>query len=142
MSNEIIWGAAGILLIIADVVFGTFFMLFLGISALITGALVWSGALPNPTWQWLTFAVLSSLGVILFRKKLVKSFGPSNEDRYQEHTGQKVQVVEEIPSNGTGRVLYRGAEWPATSRNGETIEKGTTAIIVKNEGITLIVDRG
>ncbi len=40
MSEPTVWGIAGLIMIIADVVLGTFFMLFLGGGALLTAILV------------------------------------------------------------------------------------------------------
>lgn len=140
MTPEIMWGAAGALLIIADVVFGSFFMLFLGAGALITGALVWAGLLPDPAWQSIVFAAASGLGVLAFRKKLLSWFGPDSNNKYTEHAGQRVEVVETIPAQGNGKVKYRGTEWLASSKNGVEIGAGSAAVITGNDGIVLEVE--
>lgn len=140
MTPEIMWGAAGALLIIADVVFGSFFMLFLGAGALITGALVWAGLLPDPAWQWIVFAAVSGIGVLAFRKKLLAWFGPDSNNKYNEHAGQRVEVVETIPAQGNGKVKYRGTEWLASSKNGVEIGAGSAAVITGNDGIVLEVE--
>lgn len=139
MTQEIIWGAVGLLLIIADVVFGTFFMLFLGAGALITAGLTWAGILPDPTYQWLVFGGTSVLGVLLFRKKLLQAFGPGSNEKYNEHTGQQVEVTEDIPLKGTGKVKYRGTEWLARSHDGKVIPAGEKVMITGNDGIILEV---
>lgn len=134
------WAVAGLLLIIADVVFGTFFMLFLGMGAILTALAVAIG-LPNDliAAQWLIFAVTSALGLILFRKKLVRSFGKESGSRYEEHVGQHVEVTTDIPHNGQGRVKYRGAEWPAITEDGSALSAGHKATITSTDGIILQV---
>lgn len=139
MNTATIWAVAGLILIILDVVSATFFMLFLGFGALITGALVWAGALPDPTYQWIVFAVLSAASMLAFRKKLAETMGNRSENKYNEHEGQIVLVETDIPGSGTGRVIYRGSHWPAVSANGNAISAGTHAIITGTDGITLKV---
>lgn len=140
MTPEIMWGAAGALLIIADVVFGSFFMLFLGAGALITAALVWAGLLPDPAWQWIVFAAVSGAGVLAFRKKLLAWFGPDGKSKYTEHAGNRVEVLVTIPAQGNGKVKYRGTEWLASSKSGIEISEGQTAVITGNDGIVLEVE--
>jgi membrane protein implicated in regulation of membrane protease activity len=139
MTPEIIWGSVGLALIIADLIFGTFFMLFLGGAALVTASLVWAGAIPNPTYQWLFFAALSAVSMLLFRKKLVEQFGSNKNDAYNEFEGQVVEVVDEIKPPNPGRVKFRGAEWIAQSHDDVVISAGDKAVIVNKDGIVLIV---
>lgn len=140
MNTETIWAVVGLLLIIADLIFGTFFILFVGAGALVTAILVWTGVLVDPTWQWIVFAVVSTLGLVLFRNKLVKAFGRGAKDTYDEHRGQRVVVAENIPANNTGRVSYRGAEWPAKTSDGSALEAGRSAVIKNYDGIILEVE--
>lgn len=139
MSVETTWAVAGLLLIIADVVFGTFYMLFIGAAALITALLVWLKVLPNESVQWLVFAVISIASVILFRKKLVTAFGKDGADKYVEHAGQKVNVLEAIPAHGIGKVTYKGSQWQAKTQDGTALEANSQAEIVTMDGIILIV---
>lgn len=139
MDAAVFWGSAGLLLVIVDVAFGSFFMLFLGAGALITGALAWGGILAAPVHQWLCFAATSSAGVLFLRKALIRRFGAQSTPRYDEHTGQRVLVCEAIPAGGSGRVIYRGAEWPARTYDGSAMPKDTHALIQSMDGIVLVV---
>lgn len=139
MNIETVWALAGVILIIADLIFGSFFILFVGAAALVTSGLVLIGVLPNPTWQWVVFAVLSTLGLVLFRNKLVNAFGKGSKDIFDEHKGQKVHVIRTISHNSEGRVLYRGVEWYARTEDGSIINEGDYAIVQKTDGITLVV---
>lgn len=139
MSPEVWWAVVGLVMVIADLIFGTFFILFVGAGALITALFVWVGIIPDPTWQWVLFAVSSTLGLVLFRKKLVDRFGRGGEDKYNEHIGQKVVVAEEIHPNRTGKVSYRGALWIAKSSGDEILPVGKSVTIAKADGIILEV---
>lgn len=139
MNSETIWALAGVVLIIADLLFGSFFILFVGAAALITSLLVLLGILPDPTWQWVVFATVSTLGLLLFRNKLVRFFGKGAQETFDEHKGQRVLVTETIPAHGNGHVMYRGVKWYAKSKDGSSIEEGNYAIVQYLDGITLIV---
>lgn len=139
MDAAIFWGAAGLILVIADVVFGSFFMLFLGAGALVAAALTWGGLLPESIHQWLCFAAASAAGVLFLRKPLLRRFGAQSTPRYDEHTGQRVLVCETIPAGGTGRVIYRGAEWPARTHDGSVLNQDAHALIQSLDGIVLVV---
>ncbi len=141
MNAEIIWGAAGLLLILADVVFGTFFVMFLGAGALITAALLWMGIPITNTMQWLIFAAISGLGVLLLRKKLMQWFGPSTEDRFQEHKSQPVLVTETVSPGKSGKVKYRGTEWQAATEENEELQAGEQAIITHLDGIVVYIGK-
>ena len=139
MSADIIWGVAGLLLIIADVIFGTFFVMFLGAGALITATLLWTGVPLNNTAQWLTFSAVSTLGVLLLRPKLMHWFGPSSEERFEEHKGQTVVVVEDVLPGKTGKIRYRGAEWQGATNGDDTIQAGENAVITHLDGIVVYI---
>jgi membrane protein implicated in regulation of membrane protease activity len=139
MSADLIWGAAGLLLVIGDVVFGTFFVMFLGAGALITATLLWAGIPLSPTSQWLIFSGVSAIGVILLRKTLLKWFGPSEEERFQEHKGQAVIVLEDVAPGKNGKVKYRGTEWQAALADGDAIQPGETAYITHMDGIVVYI---
>lgn len=140
MNTETIWAIAGVVMIIADLLFGTFFILFTGAAALITALLIWTGILPqDPTWHWVSFAIVSTLGLLLFRKKLSALFGKDGKETYDDHKGHIVVVKEPILAHSRGKVMYRGTEWYAQSENALEITTGTEVIIVATEGITLIV---
>jgi membrane protein implicated in regulation of membrane protease activity len=141
MKPEIIWGAAGLILIITDVLFGTFFVLFLGLSALIVGSLAWAGVLNDPLYQWILFSMFSILGVLSFRTRLQKWFGPGTDDKYNEHQGNSVEVVTAFEGSNQGKVKYRGTEWLAVSTGGESFAQGETAVIEKLDGIIIYINK-
>ena len=54
------------------------------------------------------------------------------------YAGKTASVVETVTEN-SGRIAIFGEEWQAKSLNGETIEKGKYAKIVKNDSIVFYV---
>lgn len=107
-SSAIIWWVAGMVLLVTEMTTGTFYMLILGISALIAGLLAWMGFIFEV--QITVAIVLAALGcyaVSLYRKRASQRKNPTQS----MDIGQKVGLVSQ---NGSDlRVLYRGAEWQA-----------------------------
>lgn len=141
MENAAIWwGLGGLALIASDMLFGTFFLLFCGIGALITSLAIYLGLSHSWLNEFLLFSISSLLLVVLFRKSLVKKFGPQSGQTFEEHLGKTVKVTSRISSHGKGRAVYRGAEWDAMSASGREYEENSEATIQKLEGITLVLE--
>lgn len=103
-----IWWILGFALIIGEMATGTFYLLILGASALLTGCVAWFGI--GEELQWLVasvIAVLGSIGINRYRAKHPQTSNPTqNLD-----IGQRVTLVSQ--HEGQLRVRYRGTEWQA-----------------------------
>jgi membrane protein implicated in regulation of membrane protease activity len=128
------WIAVGSVLLAAEVFVPTdFFLVFLGASALLVGALGlvgWDG----PEWaQWLVFAVLAVVTLVFLRGWLrARMTGPSHVD--DTLVGETAIAQEPIVPGGLGRVELRGTTWSA--RN-----VGTGAIAVSDRVPVVAVER-
>ena len=91
---EIWWFSAGLLLIITDLLVGSFFLLFLGVGALITGTSIIFD-MHSVSMHWVIFAVSSSILALVFRKPLMLRYGPGSMQKYIEHQGEWIEIVEE-----------------------------------------------
>lgn len=142
-EHAIMWGLAGLVLLVLEMFTNTFFALFCGIACLITAALThfFFDDL-NVLYQWISFIVFSVLLVVAFMKPLKKKFGNASvKSNFEDHIGKRVKVINTIGSNTAGKVIYKGAEWMARSSGSEEIEAGTEAEIVAVDGINLIVKK-
>ncbi len=93
------WVTVGALLLVAEaaVVDLEFYLVFLGISALLTGLSV-LGGVALPVWgQWLLFAGLSGASFVFFRRALYDRIRPPLEDRIGEGVdGERAIASEDI----------------------------------------------
>jgi len=128
-----IWLIIAFILLIIEMMSGTYFLLALAGGAAITAAFVsWQDS--NLTTQLFAFAAASAVTYVLllsFRKKKEVA----STDGTTHMIGQQVEVVENIDHQG--RVKYKGVLWQAKSD--DPISKGDMAEIIEVDGSTLTV---
>jgi inner membrane protein len=125
----------GIELLVVDV---QFYLVFLGIAAGLVGLLGVSGV-DLPGWaQWLTFAALSLVAVLVFRARIYSLIRARTGEVEQPLTlGDRVRVPVLLAPGETCRVDYRGSSWSARNVDDRPIAPGTEAHIAHVDGLTL-----
>jgi len=94
------------------------------------------------TWAATMFLLFSVLSFVLLLKPLRRWQNTPGPIAGNDAIGQVVKVTEAIIPEGTGTVVWSGAEWPAQLAEGESpLSDGDSARIKKLEGIRLIVGR-
>jgi membrane protein implicated in regulation of membrane protease activity len=134
-----LWILAGLALIVLETVTpGGFFAAFFALAAVVVGILTWLG-FAGPDWmQWLLFSVLSVMGVVLFRKPLMKAMNLGGPGKAVDAlTAEGALVVEEVPAEGVGKAELRGSSWSARSATGAALLKGQRCRVDRVEGLTL-----
>jgi membrane protein implicated in regulation of membrane protease activity len=136
MSGHWIWWIAAAILIGAELLTGTFYLLAIGIAAALGGVAALLGA-SEP----LQFAVAGVLGVILtiiaHRWRLARATPPAQPSL---DFGQAVHIRTWNP-NGTARVSYRGADWDAELVAAETPRAETMYIVATRANTLVLSDR-
>ncbi|MCF6208969.1 MAG: NfeD family protein [Ghiorsea sp.] len=128
-----IWLIIAFVILIVEMMSGTYFLLALAGGAALTAIATW-WATPDLTAQLFIFAAASAVTYMLllsFRKKKEVE----NTDGTTHMIGQQVQVVE--TTHTQGRVKYKGVLWQAKSE--DTLEKGSMAEILEVDGSTLTI---
>ena len=111
------WIALGTLLLGAEMALidAEFYLVFIGVSALLVGIADLLG-LAIPAWgEFLIFAALAGGSMVFFRR----------------------QVDVDIAAGGRGRVDYRGSTWSVVNIGTKTIAAGTMASIQQIDGTVL-----
>ena len=133
MSGLWIWWIAAAVLIGAELVTGTFYLLAIGIAAALGGAAAFLGAT-----EAMQFAIAGVLGVVLtlvaHRWRLARATPPPQPSL---DLGQAVRVRAWNP-DGTARVAYRGADWDAELVSADT-PRAETMYIVATRANTLVL---
>jgi len=116
-----------------------FYLVFIGISALIVGLLKLAGVV-MPMWvEWVAFAALSLISMVLFRKRLYTLVRGGAMGLADPLVGEFITIADGLQPHGSGRVEYRGSTWTVRNAGGEPIHPGQEVRIVKLEGLVLTV---
>jgi membrane protein implicated in regulation of membrane protease activity len=111
MATYLLWAIAGFVLIIAELMTGTFYLLVLGIAALVAAAAAFLGA---DLWVQVILAAATSLIGIYFVRKWWTNHPKDSKGGNSLDVGQTV-ILEAWTNQATGmaRVKYRGSTWDA-----------------------------
>ncbi|MCX4776927.1 NfeD family protein [Streptomyces sp. NBC_01264] len=139
MDSWLIWLIAALILGAVEIITLTAALGLLGGAALVTAVFAAAG-LPLP-WQFLVFAVVSTVGLVFVRPVALRRLSSSQEGRFGVDAliGGAAYVTSEVSKWG-GRVRIGGEEWTARAYD-ETlvIPPGTTVDVIEIKGTTALV---
>ncbi len=119
-----------------------FYLVFIGLAAVLTGFIEVIGIDLEPWVQWLAFSVFGLVLMIFFRKKLYQKLRGDGVGYEVGPTGEMVQMAETLQPGDSGRLSFRGTDWTVVNDGDTTIEKGSRVRISRIDGLTLIVNNG
>ena len=139
MELWLIWIVAGFVLVTAELVTGTFYLLVVGLGAFAGALVAWLGG--NTLVQAVSGSVVAIVGALAVHHWHAAH---RNADEGQANfldRGQPVVLESWVDENGRiARVKYRGAWWDARLTRAEDKPlPGTTLYIEGQEGNTLVV---
>jgi len=137
------WIVTGALLLGVELFFidAQFFLIFLGVSALITGGLAFVG-LTEPLWlPYIIFAALSLISMFTFRKRLYKKLRGSAPGFDGSVAGNTLVLPEAIEPGGESRAEVRGTTWTVRNVGNESLAAGESVVIEKADGLVLHIRR-
>ena len=135
MDPALAWAIAGLVLVITELVTGTFYLLMLAVAAFGAAAAAYLGqAFPVQSVVAAVVAAAGCYGVHLYRAKSSKEKMPSID------AGMPASFENWIDAGARlARVRYRGASWDARVEGGEALEPGAMLYVVATDGNTLKV---
>lgn len=140
-SPELIWLALALALGIVETLTVDFTFLMIAGGALAgAGAAALGAPLPG---QVITASVASVLLLALVRpwaKRRFRSRGPREAIGVARQVGRPAEVLEPVSSTG-GRVRIAGEVWSARAIDQDVLAPGESAVVVRIDGATAIVDR-
>ena len=138
MDHGIIWAVIGLVLVIVELLTGTFYLLMLGIAAFGAGLAAWMGVqFPVQATVAAVVSALGCYGVHLYRaKNKAQQMAPIDAGMpasFESWVDAKARLA---------RVRYRGASWDARVEGFEGgIEPGATVYVLAADGNMLRVAR-
>ena len=135
------WVAVGAILLGSELAFvdAQFYLVFLGIPALIVGFLGVSGWIIAIWLQWIVFAGLAALSMVAFRRRIYDRLRRNLPLMNQGPAGETVVLPDVLPPGETCRVEFRGSSWSALNGGLNAIAAGGRARIERVDGLTLVV---
>ncbi len=127
------WWIAAAVLIAAELLTGTFYLLVIGVAVACAGIAAWLGW--GATTQWLTASILGVVGVTTLEWWKRSRGGTPRQPGLD--VGQLVHVQSWGP-NRTARVSYRGSTWDAELATPDT-PQAETMYIAATRGSVLIL---
>ena len=114
-----------------------FYLVFVGISAVLVGLAGLLGIV-MPEWaEWMAFAVLSLLSFFTFRKSMYEKIRGGAVGFRETLRGNSVDVPEQLEPGAETRLEYRGTKWTVRNVGESPIPAGTRATVVAVDGLTL-----
>jgi membrane protein implicated in regulation of membrane protease activity len=133
------WIVIGGLLLGAELFFieAEFYLVFIGVAAILSGLLALN-APDLPLWtEWIVFAVLSIVSMVLFRRRVYAALRPQVADRKDDLVDERIRIADDLAPNAECRVAHRGTTWNARNVGATSIASGAMARVVGVDGITL-----
>ncbi len=136
------WMIFGALLLGSEllVVDAGFYLVFIGIAAIITGLVELSGVGLEPWVQWMLFSVVALIMMVLFRKKLYAWLRGSGVGYVTGPAGEIVTIEQTLAPGEKGRLSFRGTEWTVANGSDQVFDPGQHVQISSVEGLTLKLD--
>lgn len=115
-----------------------FYLVFLGGAALLMG--LSTATIDQPAWvQWLSFATLSAVLLVVFRRRIWRRFASASGDVDDPIVGENGTVSEHIAPGAQGRAELRGAVWTVRNVDSVALEPGTRVLAVELDGLVVLV---
>jgi membrane protein implicated in regulation of membrane protease activity len=137
------WWALGLLLLAAEVVAPGMFLVWIGIAAILTGAvslLLWEASF----WVWqvqlVCFALLSVLAVFAGRRLMARTAETSDEPLLNQRGARligRTAVLEKPIAEGRGRIRLDDTTWTVS---GPDLPAGTRVKVTGSNGGQLTVE--
>lgn len=141
MDNEIYWIGLGALLFVVELLTGSGFLLFFGVSAFVVAILPLIFADISLNAQFVVFSVLTVLDalcwkLILKNRRSRKSDKPFLNKRAEQLIGQNF-TLQSVITHGIGRISIGDSIWQVKCN--EDLPIGATISVVAIEGTVLVV---
>lgn len=135
------WLAAGTALLAIELLLidAQFYLVFMGLAAIIVGLVALVGV-ELPVWgEWSTFGLLSLVFLFGFRRRLYGQLRGKLPTMTSGPAGAYVVLPEDLPAGGTCRLEHQGTVWTAQNAGTSPLARGSRVRIGRVDGLTLIV---
>jgi inner membrane protein len=135
------WIAVGAILLVLELtlIAADFYLVFLGVAALVIGMVTLTGFLAAAWLQWLVFAALAAFFMVTFRRWVYEKLRRKMPVVNSGPVGQTLVLSAELKPGESCRLEYCGSSWSAINGGTSPIVAGARARIERVDGLTLVV---
>lgn len=134
------WISLGCLFLAGELLGTAGFMLWLGISAIAVGILLFITPL-TWQWQWMLFSIIAVISTILWwfvqRKRDAENRETSTLNQRKKNIVGHQQIITDALPQGKSRLQIGDTTWPVICE--DAIEAGSLIEVVKMDGIILYI---
>lgn len=138
------WIVLGVLLLGGELLVPLdFWLLFIGLAALATGAVAVAVPGLSDAAQWTLFGLFAAISLLGFRRGLRGNWSRETASARVDDTlvGEGGRLIESLAPGAIGKVELRGSPWRARSLEEQPIEAGAQVRVERVEGLLLWVRR-
>jgi len=136
------WLALGLILVALEMAAsGGFYVIFFGIAAIAIGALHLFN-LAGPIWfQFLLFAAVAVISLLLFRGPLLRimKIGGTGED-VDSMVGETAVPLDDIAAGAVGRAELRGSTWSARNSSTGVLVRGQRCRVIRVDRLMIFLE--
>lgn len=135
MDHAIVWAVTGLVLVIVELLTGTFYLLMLGVAAFGAALAAWLGLeFPAQASVAVVISAIGCYGVHIYKaRNRAQQMAPID-------AGMPASFESWLDAGARlARVRYRGASWDARVEGLEALEPGAMLYVLSAEGNTLRV---
>lgn len=116
-----------------------FYLVFLGVSAILVGLAGASGLALAPWVQWFAFAIISVSSMVIFRQRVYLKLRGGAAGFPDSLEGKTLTLAEDLQPGESGRVEYRGSAWTVRNSGDDTLRMGQEVVVRDVKGLVLNV---
>jgi len=133
------WMIIGALLLGSELlgVEAAFYLVFIGVAAIITGLIEMAGAGLEVWMQWILFSVIAIVLMVLFRRKFYARLRGGGVGYEAGPAGEIVTVEEALEPGQSGRISFRGTDWTVVNDSSKAFSVGQRVRISRVDGLKL-----
>jgi len=138
------WIIFGALLLGSELMFidAAFYLVFIGLAAIITGLVGLLGMSLDYWVQWILFAGLSLVAMVLFRRQLYEKLRGGSGAGYETGpAGETIKLDQNLAPGDRARISYRGTTWTILNMCAEAMSSGENVRIHSVDSLTLKIEK-